>query len=131
MDLIKDWDKIRKHFNTSFRTSFHVAIGSVDAEIGPTVTPIGTLFLNDNQRGFYFEKFTARLPGHAGQNSRVCVLGVNSGRRFWIRSLFRNRFNSFPGIRLYGALGQKRKATDEELARLKRRMKVTRAFKRK
>jgi len=57
MDIISNWKEIRKHFNLSFRSNFHVSIASVDRENNPTVTPIGYLFLNNNQTGFYFEKW--------------------------------------------------------------------------
>ena len=129
MDIKTDWRKIRKHFNKSFSSNFYVSVASVDSENNPTVTPIGSLFLNDNQTGFYFEKFPSKLPEHAKNNPRVCLLGVNSGRIFWIKALFREKFTDFPAIKLYGELGKKRKATESETKRLKRRMKATNGLK--
>lgn len=129
MDINKDWGKIRKHFNISFSSNFHISIASVDAENNPTVTPIGSLFLNDDQNGFYFEKFPTKLPEHAKNNSNICLLGVNSGSVFWIKALFRERFSSIPAIKLYGQLGKKRKATEREISRLNRRMKLTKGLK--
>ncbi|MGO3181763.1 MAG: pyridoxamine 5'-phosphate oxidase family protein [Aequorivita sp.] len=129
MDLISDWDKIRKHFNKSFRSNFHISVASVDSENNPTVTPIGSMFLNDNQTGFYFEKFPFKLPKHAKENPNVCLLGVNSGRIFWIKSLFKGTFSDYPAIKLYGELGEKRKATEKEIGRLNRRMKATKGLK--
>ncbi|MGS0526996.1 pyridoxamine 5'-phosphate oxidase family protein [Zobellia nedashkovskayae] len=82
MELIAEWNKIRKHFNKSFSSNFYVSVASVDSENNPTVTPIGSMFLNDNQTGFYFEKFPSKLPKHAEENPNVCLLGVNSGRFF-------------------------------------------------
>ena len=129
MDLITDWKEIRKHFNKSFSSNFYVSVASVDSENNPTVTPIGSMFLNDNQTGFYFEKFPSKLPKHANDNPNVCLLGVNSGRLFWIKALFREKFTDFPAIKLYGVLGEKRKATESELNRLNRRMKITNGLK--
>ncbi|SMD34876.1 hypothetical protein SAMN04488029_2227 [Reichenbachiella faecimaris] len=129
MNLTNDWSKIRKHFNQSFKTNLHVSIGSVDEENNPTVTPIGSLFLNDNQAGFYFEMFPTKLPKHARSNKNICVLGVNSSRWFWVKSLFKRRFDNYPAVKLYGQLGERRKATDKEIARLKRRMRSTKALK--
>ncbi len=129
MDLVTDWLKIRKHFNTCFRSNFFVSIASVDSENNPTVTPIGSLFLNDDQTGFYFEKFPSKLPDHARNNPKVCLLGVNSGRLFWVKALFRGKFSDHPAIKLYGELGQRRKATDKEIDRLNRRMQITRGLK--
>ncbi len=125
MDLITDWNKIRKHFNKSFSSNFYVSVASVDSENNPTITPIGSMFLNDNQTGFYFEKFPSKLPKHAKENPNVCLLGVNSGRLFWVKSLFKGNFSNYPAIKLYGKLGEKRKATEKEIYRLNKRMKVT------
>ena len=129
MDLKTDWRKIRSHFNKSFSSNFYVSIASVDSENNPTVTPIGSLFLNDDQTGFYFEKFPSKLPEYVKSNPKVCLLAVNSGRFFWIKALFREKFTDFPAIKLYGELGEKRKATVKEINRLNRRMKVTNGLK--
>ena len=107
----------------------HVSIASIDQENLPTVTPIGTFFLNKNQTGFYFEKYTAQLPLNSKQNKNICVLGVNSSKRFWIKSLFKGRFSNHPAIKLYGLMGEKRKATTDELRALKRRMRFTKSLK--
>lgn len=127
MNLVADWKSIRAHFNNSFKSSFHVSIASVDANNNPTVTPIGSLFLNNNPTGFYFEKFTSKLQKSAHKN--ICVLAVNSNRLFWVKSLFKGKFTSSPAIKLYGELGEKRKATKQEIERLNRRMRATRGLK--
>jgi len=129
MDLLANWNKIRQHFNRSFKSNFHVSIASVDADNNPTVTPIGSLFLNHDQTGFYFEKFPSKLPEHVRVNKNICVLGVNSGTFFWIKSLFKGKFDKHPAIKLYGKLGERRKATDKEINRLNRRMKATNGLK--
>ncbi len=38
-------------------------------------------------------------------------------------------FSNYPGIKLYGVLGEKRKATEKEISRLNRRMKITNELK--
>ena len=129
MDLKTDWSEIRKHFNRSFSSNLYVSVASVDPEGKPTVTPIGSMFLNDDQTGFYFERFPSKLPRHAKENPNVCLLGVNSGRLFWIKSLFKGTFSNYPAIKLYGTLGDKRKATEKEINRLNRRMKPTQGLK--
>lgn len=129
MDILTNWNKIRKHFNKSFSSNFYVSVASVDSENNPTVTPIGSLFLNDDQTGFYFEKFPSKLPENAKNNPKVCLLGVNSGRIFWVKALFKEKFTDYPAIKLYGELGEKRKATEKEIARLNRRMKITKGLK--
>ena len=74
------------------------------------------------------KKFLSKIPVHATTNRNICVLGVNSNRWYWIRSLFKEKFSNTPAIKLYGKLGAKRKATKNEKARLNRRMKATRAL---
>lgn len=129
MDINSDWEKIRRHFNKSFRSNFYVSVASVDSENNPTVTPIGSPFLNDNRTGFYFEKFPSKIPKHAVTHPNVCLLAVVSGRFFWIKALYRGRFTDYPAIKLYGRLGERRKATEKEIGRLNRRMKSTAGLK--
>lgn len=129
IDIRTDWDKIRRHFNKSFRSNFYISIASVDSENNPTVTPIGSLFLNDDQTGFYFEKYPSKLPIHAKTNPNICALGVNSNTVFWLRSLFKGKFGVYPAVKLYGQLGERRKATEKETNRLNRRMKNTKRLK--
>ena len=129
MDLIENWSAIRKHFSQSFGSSLHVSIASVDADNAPTVTPVGTVFLNEDQTGFYYEKFVSSLPKHALQNNQICILAVNSSKLFWLKSLFKARFNTYPAYRLYGKLGERREATEPEIRALKKRLKTTRRLK--
>ena len=129
MDLIENWSAIRKHFSQSFGSSLHVSIASVDADNTPTVTPVGTVFLNKDQTGFYFEKFIATLPKHAEHNNTICILAVNSSKLFWLKSLFKARFDTYPAYRLYGKLGERREATEAEIRALKKRLKTTRRLK--
>ncbi len=129
MDIKEDWKQIRIHFSKSFKSCLHVSIASVDVDNNPTVTPIGSLFLNGNQTGFYFEKFPSKLPEHAEQNNNICLLGVNSNRWFWIKSLYKVVFKDPPAIKLYGTLGKRRKATEIETNRLARRMRATKRLK--
>ena len=106
-----------------------MSIASVDADNTPTVTPVGTVFLNKDQTGFYFEKFIATLPKHAGHNNAICILAVNSSKLFWLKSLFKARFDAYPAYRLYGELGERREATEAEIRALKKRLKTTRRLK--
>lgn len=129
MHLQDNWHKIKRHFSESFSTSMHVAIASVDEENRPTVTPIGSLFLNDDPSGFYFEKYASKLPVHASSNPNICILGVNSNRFLWLKALYKGVFDRYPAVKLYGQLGKRRKATEVEINRLKRRMRRTKSLK--
>jgi hypothetical protein len=129
MELLKNWTDIRKHFSKSFGSSLHCAIASVDQDNKPTVTPIGSLFLNKDQTGFYFEKFPKNLPKNIESNPHICVLAVNSSKWFWLRSLFKEKFQVYPALKLYGTVGDRRKASPTELRALKLRMKFTSSLK--
>ena len=129
IDLKQHWKEIRAHFNKSVRSSLHVSIASVNKEGGPTVTPIGSLFLNKDQKGFYFERYTSSLPLNGKHNKNICVLAVNSNLWFWIKSLLKSKFKKQPAIKLYCVLGNKREATEIELSRLKKRTKFFRISK--
>ena len=129
MDLIENWTSIRRHFSQSFGSSLHVSIASVSEDNTPTVTPVGTVFLNKDRTGFYFEKFVSTLPKHAKRNNSICILAVNSSKLFWLTSLFQGRFDRYPAFRLWGTLGKRRDATETELRALKKRLKSTRRLK--
>jgi hypothetical protein len=130
MNIEAHWPAIQQHFDRSFRSSFHVSLATVGAENTPTVTPIGSLFLYEDQpSGFYFEKFPFRIRQHMKFNQRVCVLAVNSSWWLWAGSLIRGKFGKYPAIRLYGEFGGLRPATDHELGRLRGRMRLARGTK--
>lgn len=129
INIFENWKKIRNHFRASVDSSLHVSIASVDVENQPTVTPIGTLFLNKNQTGFYFEKFTKQLPRNSKTNKNICILAVNSNKWFWLKSLFTGKFEKNPAFKLYGQLGVRRKATEKELYALGRRLRFTKRLK--
>lgn len=45
----KDWKNIQQVFAAAQKSSLHASIATVDPSGQPTITPIGTIFLNDNQ----------------------------------------------------------------------------------
>ncbi|QNM85702.1 pyridoxamine 5'-phosphate oxidase family protein [Polaribacter pectinis] len=129
INIKENWQKIRTHFSKSFGTNMHVSIASVNEKNQPTVTPIGSLFLNDNQTGFYFEKFVTKLKSNEKTNKNICVLAVNSSKWFWLKSLFKMKFDEYAGVKLYGELGIKREATEKEARAFQRRVRQTKRLK--
>ena len=129
MDIKDNWNNIKVHFNNSLKSNFYVSIAYLDSENIPTATPIGSLFLNDDQTGFYFEKFSSMLLLNAEPKKKICVLAFNSNRWFWIKSLLKGKFNNYPAIKLYGELGERREAKESEIRRLKNRTKLIRGLK--
>ncbi|MEQ6123015.1 hypothetical protein AAON49_02295 [Pseudotenacibaculum sp. MALMAid0570] len=129
INIQKDWSKIKEHFKICIRRNMHVAIGSVNADHTPTVTPIGSLFLNDDQSGFYFEKFATKLNKNSKTNRNICILMVNNKKWFWLKSLYKGSFSDYPAIKLYGELGDKRDATPKEVRAFQRRVRSTKRLK--
>ena len=126
MDLVTNWQDVKRLFKQSFKSSCHFAVATVDENGEPHVTPIGSLILGDPGTGVYFEKFTQHLPRNYGTNKRICVLAVNSSKWFWLKSLLGGRFASPPAVRLHGVVGDLRDATDTELALWQKRVKRAR-----
>jgi hypothetical protein len=98
----------------------------VSANGEPHVTPIGSLILGKPGQGFYFEKFPQALPRNLETSRQVCVLAVNSSRRFWLRSLVGGKFTTPPAVRLHGVVGELREATDVEFALWQKRVRRVR-----
>lgn len=84
------------------RSTGPLAIASVDADGGPTITPIGAVFLRDDCTGFYFDQYAERLADNLDRDPRVCVMAVDSGSVFWLRWLLAGRFRRAIGVRRYG-----------------------------
>jgi len=122
MELVRDWSLVKQIFKEAFNTSSHFSVASVNAQGEPHVTPIGSLILGEAGKGIYFEKFTRQLPKNYQHSKRVCVMAVNSSRWFWLKSLLAGRFQRPPALRLYGAVGELRPATDKELALWQKRV---------
>jgi hypothetical protein len=129
MDLRDNWKQIKIAFEAGIKTSRHCAIATVSADGYPHVTPIGFLFLRDDFTAFYFEEYAKQLPLNIAHDPRVCLLLVNSGAAFWLRSLYKGRFASLPGIRLRGIAGERRLATEDEKVAYRARVKSVRWLK--
>ena len=121
MDLRNNLPEIRRHFNVSSASSFHVSIASVNPDGSPWVTPIGSFLLKKNGIGIYFEMFPTTMPNNFKQNNQVVVMGVNSGFWFWLSSVFRGKFKRPPALRLIGKVGELRDPTEEEVKKISRR----------
>ncbi len=115
MNIHEKWPEIKKLFKSSFRSSLHFSIATIDREGNPHITPIGSLILGDPCKAIYFEEFTRRLPSNSEDKKQICVLAVNSSKYFWFKSLISGKFLETPAIRLYGKMGVRREATEREI----------------
>lgn len=125
----KEWNRIRDHFRRSRKANSHFVLSIVDDQGFPRTMPIGSLMLNRDQTGYFFEKFTSSFSRFGAPGQQICVLAVNSNRWFWLRSIFQGRFSRPPAIRLYGRLGELREGTPAERDRFQRLVKPVRGTK--
>jgi hypothetical protein len=129
MDIEKDWNQIKRVLQDGIKSSGYYAIASTNPDGSPHVTPIASLILYEPGHGVYADKYSTTLSRNIARNSRVCVMAVNSGRGFWLKSLIWGKFQKHPGIRLTGTAGKKRLGTEKEIQNWLKRVKVFRRFK--
>ena len=119
------WNQVREIVARGKRSTMHAAIAAVDADGAPHVTPVGTVFLREDHTGFYFDQYTEALARNVDADPRICLMAVDTSRMFWLRSLVAGRFAAPPGVRLYGTVGARRPATDDELELVGKSVRAT------
>lgn len=124
-----DWPRIRTLFSKAFMTSFHYSFATVSEDGAPRVTPIGSLILGPNRKGFYFEEYAAGMARNLEKNRRVCILAVHASRWLLLKSLLFGKFDSPPAVRLMGRAGDRREATAREIELFRRRVRPYRFLK--
>lgn len=105
------WTEIRR---TVAAARFR-ALSTVDADGAPRVTPIGSVVLTGEGRGFYFEDDTAVMPGGLERAAEVAILAVGGAGSWW-RRLLRGALPPGPALRLKVRAGRRRAATAAERA---------------
>jgi hypothetical protein len=129
VQIEKHWKQICEVVAKGQASTIYCSIASVGLDGMPNVTPIGTVFLRDNLTGYYFDHYTSALAKNLDANPNLCVMAVNSGFWFWLRSFWRGHFISPPGVRIYGKAGPLRPATAEEIALIESRVRPTKFLK--
>ena len=56
MDIGDSWAKIRALFRNALGSCGHCALATVNEDGSPHVTPIGAIFLREDQTGFFFDE---------------------------------------------------------------------------
>lgn len=123
------WNTICACFAGAMESSFHCTVASVGEDGSPRATPIGSLMLGSDRKGFYFEEYSRGLAKNLKTNKRVCVLAVNTSKRLWFKMLLFGEFTETFAVRLMGLAGEKRGATDEEIALFRDRVSSYRMLK--
>ncbi|MGB4765844.1 MAG: pyridoxamine 5'-phosphate oxidase family protein [Rugosibacter sp.] len=129
MRIEEHWSEIKLVVARGQMSTIYCSIASIAPDSTPNVTPIGTVFLRDDLSGYYFDHYTSALAKNIDANPNVCVMAVNAGRWFWLKSFWLGRFVSPPGVRLYGKAGPLREATPEEIRLIENRVRPTKWLK--
>ncbi|MCP3876501.1 MAG: pyridoxamine 5'-phosphate oxidase family protein [Desulfobacteraceae bacterium] len=129
MNIKDHWNEIRQLFKKALKTNKYYSFASVDKEGNPHITPIGSLILRDDCTGYFSEKFPEKSRQNYKTNDRVAVMAINSGFFFWFKSIRKGVFKSLPGVRIYGRVGKRRKATEKERAKWLNIVKIAKGTK--
>src|SRR5690606_3219218 len=129
MNLKNDWIKVKTVLGQGQASSIYCSIATVNPDGTPHITPVGTVFLRDDQSGYFFDHYAEALGENVDRNPVVCIMAANSGRLFWLRSLLKGRFVAPPGVRLYGTVGPIREATREEIEKIESRVRPSKWLK--
>ncbi len=110
-----NWATLKKDFLRCQKSSGGVVqIASVDQGGVPNMTPIGSLFLIENSQAFFCNRFPQNLNENLKTNDQICVIVMNGSKWFWMKSLFKGKFTTCPGIKLYGRISRRREISQVE-----------------
>ncbi|MBV1913833.1 MAG: pyridoxamine 5'-phosphate oxidase family protein [Pseudomonadales bacterium] len=129
MEIGNKWSYIREVVERGQRSTVYCSIASINSDGMPNITPIGTVFLRDDNTGYFFDHYTSTLAENLDRDPRLCLSAVDAGKFFWFRSFLKGRFVSPPGVRLYGEAGPLREASPAEIALIEDRVRPTRWLK--
>lgn len=102
-----------RHIKKLVRNSLYCSVATVQNDV-PHCSPIGSVYLLNEHQGYYLEMFTQSVRKAQKNNSKGCILVVNTSLIFWLKSLFRGNFVTPPAVRLVVQFGEKRASTEEE-----------------
>lgn len=121
------WAATRDLWNRALRNSLCVAIATVGEDGAPHVSPIGSLTLGAAPgTGTLLQLFSHQMGRNLDRDPRVTVLAVDSSATRFVNGLRKGRFDRAVATRLSGTAGPRRWATDEEIARFRRRVRPLR-----
>jgi len=129
LELQENWSSIKEDYRRSYKSNFHVTMGTLDTAGRINLAPIGSLILKKDMRGFYFDIFATQLSKNLDANPEITVQFVNSSSWFWLKSLAAGKFATAPATRLFGIAGPRRKATELEISRWEKRIAAAKFLK--
>lgn len=118
-----EWQNIRQVVADAQRAAMHCSIATVNPQGFPSITPIGTVFLDQqSSTGFFFDTYSTTFSENLQHQPLACIQAVNSSKLFWLSSIFKAKFKHYPGVRLYAEIGSLRPATAEEIEKVESRI---------
>ncbi len=105
-----------------FSGAVFCSVATVNEAGVPHVSPIGSVVLNDENHGWFFQKFTKNIPQNTNSCEYATIMAVNDGKWFWLKSVLKGQFKKPPAMRLLVKLGKLRPATEAEGEKFKRRV---------
>ncbi len=134
----QQWNSICHYFRNSFKSTpwifavsgmKYCSIATVNHDGTPHVMPFASLFVNDNRKAYYFEPYSRHTSQNLKNNQRLCVMVVNNGKWFLLKTLFLGKSSGPIAMRLMGSVGEKRKATAEALLKWHKLIRFTKPLK--
>jgi hypothetical protein len=121
------WPELRDLWNRTLSTSLAVSVATVGEDGAPHVSPIGSLILGRRPgTATMIELFARQMARNLDRDPRVTVLAVDSSAFRFVAALARGRFPRAVATRLSGTAGPRRWASEEEVARFRRRVRSVR-----
>ena len=125
----RNWERIRKLFKDTFRSSFYYSFATVDESGNPHVSPIGSLILRPDRTGYFFEHFPRMMPVNLEHNNKVCAMAVNMKKWPFLKFMLSGKVSEPIAVRIMGTVGEKRQSTPEEIDAFLSRVRIFRFFK--
>jgi uncharacterized protein len=122
-DIRSDWPWITNLFQQGIVTTGFYSFATVNDDGSAHVTPIASLVLGDDCSGYFSDVFPASMAQNLKRDQRVCIMAVRMGFWYWLRALISGRFEGWPGVRLYGTVGERRKSRPGEVERWRKRVR--------
>lgn len=117
-----------RHIKKLVKDSLYCSVATVQNGI-PHCSPIGSVYLNNEQQGYYLEMFTTSVKKSKAENDTGCIMVVNTSLWFWFKSLLRGQFKTPPAVRLVVKFGDRRASSEIEEQRFRKRVKLFKGLK--
>jgi len=128
-DLQANWPWIVQRFKKGILSTRFYSFATANEDGSAHVAPYASLVLNHDCTGYYSEVYPNQMSRNLARNPRVCIMSIDTGIRYWLKSLIKGRFDQWPGVRLYGTVEKSRKARPGEIERWLKRVKQFKLFK--